>query len=780
MLNYMAASFQLLYLALFRPLSLGSDIGSLKEAGTSHIKLRIFTLWFILFVGLPIALFILVDFVLDTESIYREDMITFFFMSYISGLALGLLVGLVFGLLFGMFGALLFCIFSGLTFGFYLLSDRIIGDWAGLQPLQAIGNAVGLGFFLGLGSVLGTSIILGIACAFGSRVDGGPVAVRSRWMALVLLFFLAIGWTSFLALRDGEQPGHPGLVVSYYLLFSIVFLLLTLRLPLLPAYLYQYCRLRHSKDPIKLIRNSPVYWDEQSPYLPLLERWLLMIVKDDFEGGLEQLRHVAHKRPFQRAASQHVLLAVLRQELQKLDDVAKMSKADSVIASIPFDAELTPMGFGGAVQRVNGIAAYARDYQTRVSPRGRAQVLTKLEEEVVNFEKASWMARGPIGTEFGALGSLWLNCVREEQESFSRSLEYPLLFNPYIVGNPLRVEDSELFKGRSDVVVSIEEHAVHSTHNPSLFLYGRRRFGKTSVLQNLARLLKSEFVSVYVDLQDAVWWESDVAFCYQLSNQLRMALERGQMGLRDREPGLEKFEHYPFTTLSEQLDIVERRLKRSKRRALLAFDEYERLGEGVKSGGVTPQVLNTLRNIIQHRQQLVVLFAGSHLPEESNCINWSDYLINMKVISLGFLSDQDTRELLTEPVPDLSYDECALREVLALTGCQPYLVQALAADIVDNPQCQKEGQVRAEHVAQSVDAVIVSSGSYFYNVWSECSQEERTVLSRMALTDAGVELSGEPSDVIRGLRGKMLIRDEAGVCVFTMNLFRHWIKMRQI
>ena len=779
MLKYLGVSFYLLYLALFRPLTLGSDVGSLKESGTTYIPFRILILWIILCAGLPAALFAAVQLELNPGGDYPERLITLFFSVYLFGLMLGLLVGLVFGLLFGMFGALLFCIFMGLTFGFFILSEQI-DDWTELQPLQAIGNAVGLGFFLGLGSLLGTSIILGVACAFGSRVDGGPVAGRSRWMALVLFVLLGIGWTSFLAVRGEEQQEPLGLVVAYYALFSMMFLVLTLRLPLLPVYLYQYWRLRHSIDPIELIGKSPVYWDELGPYLPLLERWLLKIVEVDFDGGLEQIRHVAHKRPFQRAASQHALLAVLRQELQKLDAVDKLSRADQVVASIPFDAELTPMGFGGAVQRLGRIAAYARDYTTRVSPRGKAQVLTKLEEEVINFEKASWMTRGRIGVEFGALGWLWLKCVRDEQEDFESSLEYPPLFNPYVVGNPLRVEDGELFKGRRDVIVSIEEHAVHSTQNPSLFLYGRRRFGKTSVLQNLSRLLKGEFVSVYVDLQDAIWRETDAAFCYQLTRHLRTALEHNHINLRDKEPRLEKFENYPFTILSEQLDIVERRLKRARRRVLLAFDEYERLGEGVQTGRVTTQVLNTLRNIIQHREQMVVLFAGSHLPEAQSYVDWSDYLINLKVVSLGFLSEQDARELLTEPVPELNYDECALKRVLVLTGCQPYLVQAVAADVVDNPQCQAERRVRMEHVEQAVDSVVVSSGSYFHNLWSDCTAEEQVVLLRMALGESSVVPVAERSDVIRALCEKMLARIEGDKCVFTMGLFRNWIRMREV
>lgn len=60
--------------------------------------------------------------------------------------------------------------------------------------------------------------------------------------------------------------------------------------------------------------------------------------------------------------------------------------------------------------------------------------------------------------------------------------------------------------------------------------------------------------------------------------------------------------------------------------------------------------------------------------EELTGVNWASYLSNARTLEPSFLDESSARELLTEPVPQLRYEDGVLAEILRLTHCQPYLL----------------------------------------------------------------------------------------------------------
>ena len=114
--------------------------------------------------------------------------------------------------------------------------------------------------------------------------------------------------------------------------------------------------------------------------------------------------------------------------------------------------------------------------------------------------------------------------VEEEKKQFTRTDEdiFEEISNPYIFGNPVKADDSSrLFVGRKDIVDIIKSNLTSNiSQKPSLFLYGRRRVGKSSVLVNLRKLLEKQYVPVYLDFQDPRYGESQRASCYQFVKTL--------------------------------------------------------------------------------------------------------------------------------------------------------------------------------------------------------------------------------------------------------------------
>ena len=247
-----------------------------------------------------------------------------------------------------------------------------------------------------------------------------------------------------------------------------------------------------------------------------------------------------------------------------------------------------------------------------------------------------------------------------------------------------------------------------------------------------------------------------------------------------RQPLLEQFEKYAFTRLDEFLNDVEKLSRNINKQILLTFDEYERLEIGITKSKISEAVLNQLRTIIQHRERIVVLVSGSHRFEELPAVNWSDYLINAKTLELSYLAEQNARELLTEPVPNLQYGDGVLEKIIALTHCQPYLLQAVASDLVNYLNAQKRQHATPEDLAVAVEKVLTTADGYFFNTWNDCSADEQTVMRAFATGAGASVLTAEYQAAIQGLRRKEILEKMENGYRLAVELFGRWIVKNQV
>ncbi len=391
------------------------------------------------------------------------------------------------------------------------------------------------------------------------------------------------------------------------------------------------------------------------------------------------------------------------------------------------------------------------------------------------------LTSSPVETDWQSLGQGWLNIVVAAEKDVREKLSFLPLPNPYVAGAPLKPREFGLLKGRRDIIRAIEKYILNSNQRPSLLLYGRRRTGKSSTLLNLPRLLSSQFEPVYMDCQDAKWRESDQAFCYNLARDLFDQLHRSEAIEDSGQPRLEQFEKNAFTRLDQYLDQFEQLAAQRGKRILLSFDEYEGLEESIAGGDISKNVLGKLRNIIQHRERIVVLVSGSHRFEELTGLNWASYLINTRTLELSFLDETSARELLTEPAPQMRYEEGVLEEILRLTHCQPYLLQAVASELVNHLNDRQQTTATRADLDAAVEQVLTSAGAYFANTWREDNSEaEQTVLRAFATGEGDSVLTAEYQAALQNLsRKEMLERTEDGYRL-AVPLFGRWIVKNQV
>ena len=556
-------------------------------------------------------------------------------------------------------------------------------------------------------------------------------------------------------------------------------------------------------EPFGLFRNSPIYWDEviRMP-LPFLSNFLVTLTNTDRKEGLLEIEFVSSKRPTQRKAASSALLELTIQDLSRFESINEIAEVSTNLSFLSsFEGHL-PNEFSNAVRNMEDVSIDAKSYLDSTSNYNKLRNLNALANDVNKFKNMLIATKGPVGHKFLSVAEKWSRITTEENNKFIELEKdtFEEIPNPYIFGNPVRPDDkSRLFVGRLDIIneiesnlsnisqklsnafpitfpMTFESNRSNLSQKPTLFLYGRRRVGKSSVLVNLPRFLGKQYVSAYIDCQDARTRESPASFCYSLSKSISNSLK--DRGFSLAYPPFEAFQKNPFTILGDWFDGIEKTLLTENKLILLTLDEYEKLEESILKGDLSIDILDQLRNIIQHRKYFVVLITGGKELDELE-LNWSDYLISAKTIKLGYLSKDDARTLITNPIDDFSLNYHGgengevVNRIIDVTSCQPYLVQALCFELVNYLNAQHRKEATIDDVDVAIEKVLISAENYFYYIWnSECSKNEKKILKRLV---SNPPLKGNEKEINTLVR-KEIIEKINGNYKFKVELMKKWIE----
>ncbi len=607
-----------------------------------------------------------------------------------------------------------------------------------------VGMVIGLPF--GLAVLLRTrrwllSLLAGwLVGVAGSLTNLGPATLTTSLLDLtavtallaslftlpyVLAERIAAPWAGAMAGALGSSGGfflfiYPNQPFGPILLFSLAGVLLGLTLvwwrpvvfyPLLAAWnllLYRLDSQRLPNGQPSLLHWHSAFWDEFQR-LPLtgLEHHLLLVLAHEPQRGQLALDYLSGTR--QRWAAQEAQIELDARLLAACRTVQDIRQAHHTIAA----GELT----GPASALLRSLSRISQDVDAALqqeSVYNRRLTLSAVEDRLNGLLRELTRSNEPYVTRFRPIAAEWRRILAEELQRLAAEAELRQeIDSPYIIGVPL-TEEQEIFIGRTDISARIEQLLL-DRRQPPLLLYGQRRVGKTSLLNNLGRLLPSTIVPLFVDLQGPVSRASDMAgFLYNMARGMSRSAERQRQLLL---PPLtrEDLSKDPFTRFDEWLDEVEAALK--GKLTLLLLDEFEVLAAALNRGRFDEEaVLGMLRHLIQHRPRFKVLLSGSHTLDEFQ--QWSGYLINVQVIHIGYLREEETRQLITHPVRDfaLRYEPLAVERVLALTRGHPFLVQLLCAEIVALKNEQPPAQRRLATVADVETAVApaLQHGSFFF------------------------------------------------------------------
>ena len=359
--------------------------------------------------------------------------------------------------------------------------------------------------------------------------------------------------------------------------------------------------------------------------------------------------------------------------------------------------------------------------------------------------------------------------------------------NPYIAGNP--VGGSKAFIGRMDVLKDVLR-ILNSPHENAIVLFGQRRIGKTSILQELTHTLPQEgsYLPVFFDLQD----------------KAALPLEEVIRSLADRiisDLDIKSFDNWGDDLVNDFRDdfipFVLQQLAHDTAIVLL-FDEFDVLDNPMQDQAATA-FFPYLRGLLSmDPKRLKFVFVIGRRTEDLSSMTLSVFK-GVKARHVSLLTFEETANLvrLSERNDSLLWPENTLAEMHTLTGGHTYLTQQLCQEvweqIYDN-EPDSIPTVQSEDIKTAIPIALKTAISSLEWLWDGLGPAERVVASALAgagplvitqeeleerLHESGVRiLVGELRDAPRVLQEWDLIEpasDNKGY-KFRVEILRSWIK----
>ncbi len=314
--------------------------------------------------------------------------------------------------------------------------------------------------------------------------------------------------------------------------------------------------------------------------------------------------------------------------------------------------------------------------------------------------------------------------------------------NPYD-GYSGRPVTGPTFRGRDDIIERLENIWNKANDFAAVILYGQRRIGKTSILRYMAQATESDLLLVYISMQRIGKINHTGQLLFRFSEAIHTALENAGIaagpapdasGYEDMGTGCSTFNRF--------MDKLSRYMT-GKKRIVLAIDEYELIEEKIQKEQIDTEFLAYLRSLIQEYSWFGLIFAGLHTLEEMGKNYGWEFFGQAEPIPVGYLKRDEVFDLIAYPKPPriaLEYSPELLDELYRLTSGQPYLVQRLCWELVEewNERFHQEGEKASRTLLPGVLETIdisdfyIAAEYYFNGVWSSITDNERLLLPMMA------------------------------------------------
>jgi len=344
--------------------------------------------------------------------------------------------------------------------------------------------------------------------------------------------------------------------------------------------------------------------------------------------------------------------------------------------------------------------------------------------------------------------------------------------NPYLAGAP--VGNSDAFVGRTEILDSIQA-TIKDLHQNAILLYGQRRIGKTSVLQELEiRLFNDGYCPIFIDWHEKEEWTLNKVL-EELTPIISISLEQEKPVLSNDLPTAFK------EWFSEQL------LNSQNKPLVFLFDEFDVIGTSESANDVTdyllqlltlnPQRLNWIFSIGCKIEKLTDRVVEAFGGIENQFISYLDETETKKLIQLSESENNET----------LKWSTKTIEKILTLTAGQPFFTQQLC-DKVWNYLYQEQPAQIPIVTLQTIDRVIPKILEETHSIlegslWRELTVTEQVVVSALAQQKDWLDFIKPLEKIAKKLemaRDSLieweLIHEDKGHYRFLVEIFRLWVE----
>lgn len=305
--------------------------------------------------------------------------------------------------------------------------------------------------------------------------------------------------------------------------------------------------------------------------------------------------------------------------------------------------------------------------------------------------------------------------------------EFRYIPNPYITGGPIKPGSKDMFFGRAPVFDFIRNNISSRTQKNVLIIQGERRTGKTSILYQIPHVLGQDYICAFLDGQEFGRASLDYFF-YRMAKAISNSC--AQYGIYVSPPPKTAFKNDPWYEFKDQF-MEELSTALGDRYLIILFDEFESLEYAVDKGTMDTVIFNYIRNLMQHEERLVFIFAGVHRLEEMMQDYWG-VMFNIALYwKISFLDEDATRDLIVKPVEgyNMMFDDLALEKIIRATAGHPYFVQLLCRFLINRHNSLKKNYITIQDVNQELDNVVEKAKPHFNYIWTLSSPNERILLA---------------------------------------------------
>ena len=713
------------------------------------------------------------------------------FEGIVLGIAAGIVPGVAFGFVLGLVGGIARWIAGGIALGREIARGITVGVAGGIAFGFVLGIVFGIVFGIGLGmagelahgiaeGIVG-GIAVGIAGGISLGITRGITRGIAKWIAALFALGLAGGIVLGIVFLTTEElaggiaegiAGGIAVVITFGIALGIAFL---------RAYYYPWhLALCFFAPAVADYRLHPAAWDDMCS-LPFagLDRLLLAYRDADVEAGDQEIERLVASYPSQRMQALRARVAAIAREAGR---IAELGRLDEIVNRLPEGDKAFLM----QTPRVREMVAEIAQAQRRLDAVDRPFLRQPYAESVVArieaFRGQISGFREPLASEFRDAAAAWLARAKNQLEQVQDITNREPTPQVFRAGDPVD-RSQEAFVARMGVIGQVERQITLATGCPGLFVYGRRRMGKSTLLRNLDAFVPETVRIATISMQNPAAFTSIGHFAHLIDQELRAALEDDTTLTNDDLPGL-----------FQRLTSANAELEKAGRRLVLAFDEFENIDQKIGEGVFTEDLLATIRESIQSHRRLIWAFAGSHPITALTHAPWPSYLVSIQTIEIPPFTPEETRLLLTDPLKQSPlyardaerrphfepgfWGDGGIEWTQEQTAGWPHLVQLLAGTAVDLANESVADRLDHGMLEEATRRAIVSGDTVLRQLLHGETRSEAEAAYLAGFRTADTQPPPTDEATIQSLRARQIVAEENGVWHLKVPLMQAWLRTR--